>query len=338
MTQKYILVDLMNTYFRMRHVASKQSDSWTKVGYALHLIFASVNKVVRKFGPDCHVVFCLDGHSWRKGFYAPYKANRDVRNQDLSDAEREESEMFWETYTALTNYLTEKTNCSVLREENSEADDIIARFIHLHPDDEHFIISSDTDFYQLISKNVKQYNGINDELVTLEGFLDHKFNPIVDKKTKTPKEFGDPQFILFEKIMRGDSTDNIFSAYPGVRSKGSKKKVGLIEAYADRDKQGWNWNNMMLQAWLDHLGVEHRVRDDYLRNKTLVDLTCQPQNIKDECDLAISKGVRTAHVLNVGLHFLKFTGKYELKRISDQPDQYISWLNREYRGILREAC
>ena len=29
--------------------------------------------------------------------------------------------------------------------------------------------------------------------------------------------------------MRGDSSDNVFSAYPGVRTKGTKKKVGLIE-------------------------------------------------------------------------------------------------------------
>ena len=30
--------------------------------------------------------------------------------------------------------------------------------------------------------------------------------------------------------MRGDGTDNVFSAYPGVRSKGSAKKAGLMEA------------------------------------------------------------------------------------------------------------
>ena len=303
---------------------------------SLHLVFASVNKVVRRFGPDCHIIFCLDGHSWRKDFYAPYKRNREVRDQDLTDAEREESQMFWETYTALVTYLTTKTNCSVLSDPNAEADDIIARFIHLHPEDEIIIVSSDTDYYQLISESVKQYNGITDELITLEGFYDHKDKLIMDKKTKEPKQFGDPQFILFEKICRGDGTDNVFSAYPGVRTKGSKNKVGLVEAFADREKQGWNWNNLMLQRWLHHDGTEHVVRNDYERNKTLIDLTCQPQHIKDAVDLAIIAGVRTAHIPNVGLHFLKFCGAYDLKRISDSPETYVSWLNKEYQGALRE--
>ncbi len=336
MSQKYILLDAMNLYWRMKHMASKQSDSWEKVGYALHLVFASVNKVVRKFGPDIHVVVALDGHSWRKDFYAPYKKNREVRDQDISDAEREESTMFWETYTALVTYLTTKTNCSVLSDPNAEADDIIARFIHLHPEDEIIIVSSDSDYYQLISELVKQYNGVTDELITLEGFYDHKYNLIKDKKTKEPRQFGDPKYILFEKCMRGDPTDNVFSAYPGVRSKGSKGKVGLIEAFADKDKQGWSWNNLMLQRWIDHDKIEHRVLDDYKRNRTLIDLTEQPQHIKDAVDLAIIAGVRTAHVPNVGIHFLKFTSKFELKRIGDSPDQYVSWLNKEYQGALRE--
>ena len=80
----------------------------------------------------------------------------------------------------------------------------------------------------------------------------------------------DPQWLLFEKCMRGDSSDNVFSAFPGVRTKGTKNKVGLQEAYADKDKKGYNWNNMMLQRWTDPDGAEHRVLDDYLRNVALV--------------------------------------------------------------------
>ena len=30
---------------------------------------------------------------------------------------------------------------------------------------------------------------------------------------------------------------------------------------------------MMLQRWIDHEGVEHRVLDDYTRNVTLCDLS-----------------------------------------------------------------
>ena len=330
---KYLLVDTANTFFRARHIASRNSDTWEKIGMALHLTLASVNQVVRKFGAD-HVVFCLEGRSWRKDHYAPYKKNRVVDTLSQTEAEREENEMFWDTYEKFTTFLKEKTNVSVLRHERAEADDMIARFVHLHPNDTHYIISSDTDYIQLISDNVHQYNGITNQFITLEGYHDEKGRLVVDKKTKEPKLLGDPQWHLFMKCMRGDSSDNVFSAYPGVREKGTKNKVGLTEAYADRHKQGFNWNNMMLQRWADHNEVEHRVKDDYERNRVLIDLTAQPQEIKDAVDSRIRESVRVDTTPQVGIHFMKFCGKYELTKISDQAETYAKWLNSPYKGSL----
>jgi len=300
---------------------------------ALHLTLASVNQVVRKFGAD-HVVFCLEGRSWRKDHYAPYKKNRVVDTLTQTEAEKEENEMFWDTYEKFTTFLKEKTNVSVLRHERAEADDMIARFVHLHPNDTHYIISSDTDYIQLISDNVHQYNGITNQFITLEGYHDEKGRLVVDKKTKEPKLLGDPQWHLFMKCMRGDSSDNVFSAYPGVREKGTKNKVGLTEAYADRHKMGFNWNNMMLQRWVDHNEVEHRVKDDYERNRVLIDLTAQPQEIKDLVDSRIKESVRVNTTPQVGIHFMKFCGKYELTKISDQAETYAKWLNSPYKGNL----
>ena len=333
---KYAIIDTANTFFRARHIASRNTDTWEKIGMALHLSLASVNQIARKFGVD-HVVFALEGKSWRKGFYEPYKKNRIVDAQTQTDAEREENEMFWDTYEKFTTFLKEKTNVSVIRHPEAEADDVIARFIHLHPDDEHFIISSDTDYVQLIAPNVKQYNGVANQLITLEGYFDDKGKLIVDKKTKEPKLLGDPQWHLFMKCMRGDSSDNVFSAYPGVREKGTKNKVGLTEAYADRTKQGFNWNNVMLQKWMDHNSVEHRVKDDYERNRILIDLTAQPQDIKDKVDEAIITSVRTTTIPQVGMHFMKFCGKYELTKISEQAEAYAKWLNAPYTGSLSSS-
>ena len=330
---KYALIDTANTFFRARHVASRNSDPWEKVGMALHLTLASCNQIVRKFGID-HVVFCTEGRSWRKDYYEPYKKNRVVDTQSQTQAEKEENELFWETYEKFTTFLREKTNVSVLRDPKAEADDLIARWVALHPEDENFIISSDTDFLQLISEKNKIYNGITNQLITLEGYFDDKGRIVKDKKTGEPKLLGDPQFILFEKCMRGDSTDNVFSAYPGVRTKGSKNKVGLIEAYADREKQGFSWNNMQLQRWVDHNQVEHLVRDDYERNRVLIDLTRQPDEVKQSVDKYIREGVRTTVTPQVGIHFMKFCGKYELTKISEQADTYAKWLNAPYKGSL----
>ena len=190
---------------------------------------------------------------------------------------------------------------------------------------------------QLIKNNVFQYNGITNELIKPEGYFKDNGKPIVDKKTKQNKLLEDPQYLLFKKCMRGDATDNVFSAYPGVREKGSKTKAGLIEAYADRNKQGYAWNNLMLQRWTDHDGVEHRVRDDYERNRTLIDLTAQPIEVKEKVDSVIRNNVRINHTPQVGVHFLRFCAKYELTKISEQADTYAKWLNNTYQGNIKNG-
>jgi len=330
---KYVLIDTANMFFRARHTAFRASDPWEKVGVALHTTLMSANKVVKRFEAD-HVVFALEGRSWRKDHYKPYKANRTAARAALTEAEADEDKMFWETYDNLTKYLSERTNCSVLRCPTAEGDDIIARWINLHPQDEHIIISSDTDFVQLLASNVKQYNGITDELITMEGIFDAKGKPVIDKKTKEPKKIPDPAWLLFEKCMRGDTSDNVFSAFPGVRTKGTKNKVGLTEAFEDRNTKGYNWNNMMLQRWTDHNGDEHRVLDDYERNRELIDLTHQPQDIKDTVDLAIIEQVSHKDIGQVGVRFMQFCGKYELNRCSDNADSFGRWMNETYKGVL----
>ena len=332
---KYALIDTANTFFRARHVASRNSDTWEKIGMALHLTLASVNQVVRNHGID-HVVFCLEGRSWRKDVYEPYKKNRVVDAMSVTETEKEENEMFWDTYEKFTTYLKEKTNCSILRHERAEADDMIARFIHLHPNDTHYIISTDSDYVQLIAPNVLQYNGVTNELITINGFFKDSGKPVLDKE-KNPKVLeGTPEYLLFKKIIRGDAGDNVFTAYPGVREKGSKNKVGIMEAFEDRNSQGFRWNNFMLQRWTDHNDVEHKVRDCYERNKMLIDLKAQPQDIKDAVDQRIKESVRVNTTPQVGVHFMKFCGKYELKKVSDQADAYAKWLNTPYTGTLHE--
>jgi 5'-3' exonuclease len=332
---RYVLIDTANMFFRARHGAFRASDTWEKIGFALHVTLMSANKVAQRFKAD-HVVFALEGRSWRKDFYEPYKKNRAVARAALTEAEQDEDKMFWETYDALTKYLAERTNCSVIQCPTAEGDDIIARWIALHPQDEHIIISSDTDFVQLIAPNVTQYNGISDEHITLEGYFDAKGKPVIDKKKQEPKTIPDPKWLLFEKCMRGDTSDNVFSAFPGVRTKGTKNKVGLQEAFEDKDRQGYNWNNMMLQRWTDHNGAEHRVLDDYNRNVALIDLTAQPQDVRDTVDTCILEQRSDKDVGQVGVRFMQFCGKYDLIKCSESADSFGRWMNETYKGVLND--
>lgn len=325
----YLLVDLANTFFRARHSAHRGADAWDRVGFAVHVTLSSINKAYRDQKAD-HVVICLEGRSWRKDFYQPYKFNRVEARAALTESQQEEDQMFWQAFDDLKTFLHEKSNCTVLHHKSLEADDLIAGWIQHHPGDQHTIISSDTDFHQLLAENVNQYNGVTDELHTITGIFDGRGKPVVDKKTKEPKRIPDPSWILFEKIIRGDPTDNVFSAYPGVRTKGSKNKVGLQEAYADRDKKGYAWNNLMLHRWIDHLGQEHRVLDDYERNRTLIDLSAQPAEVRAMINECIIAGSVIKNQPMIGAQLLKFCGKYDLKRIGDQAESFARFLQAQY--------
>ena len=206
----------------------------------------------------------------------------------------------------------------------------MARWIQNHPNDKHVIISSDSDFYQLIADNVSQYNGIMNQHITINGVFNDKNQPVHDKKTGEQKQIGDPQYLLFEKCIRGDSSDNIFSAFPGARKKGTKNKIGMLEAYADRTNKGFTWNNFMLQRWVDHENVEHRVLEDYHRNKTLIDLTAQPDDIKAVLDETITNKVNTMPKGQIGLHFLRFCGKWDLQRLADKASDHSKYLGASY--------
>ena len=316
----YLLFDSANTFFRARHVV-RGDDIDTKTGLALHICINSVKKCWERFKAD-HVVFCFEGRSWRKDTYAPYKANRKETREAMSPSEMEADKVFWQSFDSFKEFVETKTNSTVLQHPRLEADDYIAGWIQAHPNDKHIIVSSDSDFYQLINENVSQYNGITDILITHEGFFNEHGDPVIDKKTKAEKEAPNPEWLLFEKCMRGDSSDNVFSAYPKVR------KNKLLEAFEDRHNQGFAWNNIMNARWVDHEGKERIVKQEYATNQQVIDLTQQPDDVKEIMFSTILETTNNPkQVANVGIHLLKFCSKHELVRIRDNVKFYAEPFN-----------
>ena len=78
---------------------------------------------------------------------------------------------------------------------------------------------------------MQQHSGVTGQLIAVEGVCDDKGKPVTDKKTKLPKQTGDPQWLLFEKSVRDNTSDNVFSAFPGARKKGTKNKVLLVPPF-----------------------------------------------------------------------------------------------------------
>jgi len=324
----YILVDTANTFFRARHVIRGDAD--TKLGMAFHITLNSIKKAWQDFNGS-HVVFCLEGRSWREDYYEPYKRNRQETRDAMTESQAEEDKLFWEAFDHFKEFVTDKTNCTVLHHPQLEADDLIAGWVQNHPNDKHVIISTDGDFAQLVAPNVKQYNGVTNTVITHEGYFTDKGKPVIDKKTGEPKPAPNPEWQLFEKCMRGDTSDNVFSAYPGVRKKGTKNKVGLLEAFADKGTKGYNWNNLMLQRWVDHNGEEHRVLEDYNRNVVLCDLSAQPAEIREIINTVITQN-KTKNISQVGLRLMKFCATWDLQRVSENAQLYAEPLQARYMG------
>ncbi len=342
--QTFILTDGSNLFYRQINMTNPAAGIDSMIGMSLHLILTSMRKEFSAWNGD-HVVFFLEGHSWRKSFYTDYKANRKVTFAQLSQKEQEDHKILQEAFDNLVEYIDTRTNISVLRNPNAEADDMIAIWIDQHPDDKHILVSSDSDFYQLLVypnltiydpiKNIRiQQDGIyNDKNEKLEFKVDSnaKIRVGVPNPTFTPEK-GWYEYALFLKCIRGDKTDNIFSAYPGVREKGTKTTVGIREAYGDIHNQGYSWNNFMLQKWEDHNKETQRVKERYEFNKKLIDLREIPQDIKDKCILTMIEEIQRENILprDIGVHFLKFCGKWDLRRIGQSPESYMPMLTSGY--------
>ncbi len=321
----YILIDTQNLFMRVRH-GVRAPDTEQQLALALHIILSSIKKVWNQFDGS-HTVFCLEGRSWRKDVYLPYKANRKAAAIKRTPREVEEDNVFFEVMDHFVKFISSQTNCTVLRHPEAEADDMISRWISLHPDDQHVVISSDSDFQQLVRENVKIYNGIAGLLYTDTGIYDKDGN-IAKNKQGGDLPVPDPEWLLFEKCIRGDSGDNVMSAFPGVRSK------KLLEAYNDRHNRGFAWNNLMLSKWTDHEGVEHRVKDDYERNKLLIDLSQQPADLIEKFDRIIAESIIQAPRKQVGLALMRFCNVHGLVKIEKSSGEFSPCLSTVYPGSI----
>jgi hypothetical protein len=411
---KFAIFDAANLFMRAHHVCS--GDAFTKAGMALHIVFNSLRKVHRDHGVD-HIVIAGEGRSWRYEHYPQYKAKRILARKMLTPKELEEQEVFRDVLADLMEYFSTKTRMTVIQSPGCEGDDLIARWTQLHPNDEHIIISADSDNLQLLAPNVSIYDGITDRTITLNGVFDGKGQAMVfhvdtssgklkvkgtveeERKKyrngvkdelraakasekaakasydevvkKSGKESSHAELLaksltaaklevlkvenrlnesfewemeedfhrkaLFIKIIRGDVGDGIFSAAPGARYKGSKKSVGIEDAWNDRKSKGFHWNNFMLRRWEKLVESpegddkkEVTVREEYERNEMLIDLTKQPESVKDMMDRVIVDAVQKEPVNNIGIHFARFCAKHDLKKMGQDGPDHARYLGAPY--------
>ena len=303
---KYLILDISNLLYRTFHV-HKSEDDITVAGLATHSALVTINKYFKTFKPH-KIVMCFDRSNWRKDYTKSekcisgkvYKGNR---RKSMTPREKERYQLFLDHMNDFEDMIRDRTSIVTLAEQGLEADDLVAGFVQTvgvqEPDAEFIIVSTDKDLIQLLGyPNVRLVNPANGKDRTLEDWN------------------GDADLFMFEKCLRGDTGDNVQSAYPRIR------KARILKAYNDPYERA----NMMMETWNDQNGKEFRVKDLYEENILLMDLASQPDDIQLKNVQTVLAGMNNPGTFSY-FHFMKYLGKYDLKKIAEQAEQFVPMLS-----------
>ena len=172
----------------------------------------AINRLLNDFSPT-HLIVMFDGEkdNPRKSILEEYKANR-IDYSEVADDENPFTQLPY-IYEAL-DYMgikhTETTDC--------ETDDVIAAYALTYGGENEVLISSfDSDYFQLITDNVKviRYRG--------------KSTQICDTEYIRAKYGVEPSSYLDFKCLVGDTSDNI----PGIRGIGPKTAAKLVNRFGN---------------------------------------------------------------------------------------------------------
>lgn len=224
-----------------------------------HIVLNCLRSYKQKFGSYGELVLCYDSKSyWRKTYFPHYKCTR--------KKDREKSELNWtsifETLNKIRDEIKDNMPYKVLNVDGAEADDAIAVMCQetaiknirlqrdMQPPQKVLILSGDKDFVQLQKYPfVTQYNPVAKKFVVGE----------------------DPKRFTQEHIIKGDRSDaipNIFSPDDTFHMK--KRQRPISKKFLDT----------LLSKDIESSLTEEQL-NNYERNKTLIDLECIPEEVKN---------------------------------------------------------
>jgi hypothetical protein len=302
---KYLIFDSANILFRNWVTLEKEDPD--RKGLAMHKALYTIRYWAEKFKPDQIVMAFEGGNNWRKEWTQShhcvsgnqYKANR-VYDPDM--------QFYFEFVEEFKGLVTNYTALHTLCVPGCEGDDVIAGFIELyselHPgENEYVLVSSDRDFIQL-----KKYEGVT--LINPANGLERD----IDQKTG---ERIDPHYYLFEKCVRGDGGDGVFSAYPRVRA--TRIKKAFTDEYERVQFMNETWTN-------PKDGETYRVGDLFEENKILVGLDQQPDEIREKIFGGVMNCIENVGKFN-NFQFMRLIGKYKLKEVNEDAHKFVNLLS-----------
>ena len=287
MIRKMILVD-MNQVTLSNLMVQLGGNKNVEADFVRHMVLNSLRSYRSRFqGEYGELVLCYDNKTnWRRDYFPNYKFSR--------RKDRKQSKLVWnhifDTLHMIRDELVEYFPYKVLEVENAEADDIIASVVfHIAKEPKNYekvlILSSDKDFIQLQKYNfVTQYSPIQKQFV----------NGV------------DPTTYIKEHILKGD------------RSDGVPNFLSPDNTFVDELRQR-PMSKRKIETWIDLEPSDYcneEMMRNYQRNRTLIDLSYIPDDIKEKCTqtfLDAPEGSRK-HLLN---YFIKKKLKSLMENIGD---------------------
>jgi|688.fasta_scaffold05161_25 hypothetical protein len=300
---KLLIIDVPNLFYRTVSAHSNKygGTAEDKAGLALHSCLIGMNKWYNTIKPDQLAVVFEGNKNWRKS----YTASNDCKSKVLYKGNRVKDPSMEHLYEVINDFeklAREHTSIVCLSAPELEGDDLIAGVVQKYSTngDEVVILSGDKDFKQL---------------------LKHSKVSLINPDDGKPRQCDDPEFFMFEKAIRGDTGDNVRSAFPRVRV------TRLEKAFKDPYEMTLLMNETF--QGIDPVTQEPKefiVRELFEENNLLMNLEKQPSEIRQIIDETIEHGFNTHGKFSL-FAFTKFLGQHGLKQIGDNSQKFVNLLS-----------
>ena len=303
--EKLLVFDISNILYRT-FFAHRNVDDLTTAGLAHHQALTTLHKYHREHKPD-NVIMTFDRPNWRVDYSLSDKClsgkkYKGKRRQDMTPSEEERYNLFKQHLSDFEALMREHTAIPCMASDQLEADDLMAGVAQMfHETHDIVLVTADKDMMQLL-----RYPTVT----------------LIDPATNTARDLSeysnDADLFMYVKQFRGDTGDNVQSALPRVRM------TKILEAYNDP----YVHTELMERTWTNADNKTFKVKELFEENKLLMDLTAQPNDIRELIEDTIvdsfDKPGKYSH-----FHFIKFCGRYELKKITANIERYLPLLSQQ---------
>ena len=319
---RVLLVDALNTFIRSYAAIPSLDDNGNHVG-GMTGFLRSIGSVIRDFKPT-RVVSVFDGKGGsqrRRKIYPDYKSNRKPptrlnRQYDTTTIQQEADNMKYQLVALIE--MLECLPVTVFTMDNIEADDVMAYASELVTSQggQSIIYSTDKDFLQMVTENVKVYSPVKKKTFDI--------NTVVETYGVHPNNF------VFYRALMGDKSDNI----TGIRGAGEKT---LLKLFPELSEPSLAIDTAFIEQKFMDVKKKPKVIQNILDNKDIVERNLQLMQLRD-VNISTDSKMKIVHKLDVvkaDLRKMDLTKLMLRSRILSTFPNYDIWLTTTFAPLTR---